>query len=92
MQERVSNMDITRFMTWFVNQVVSIFTKCFNILDSIKFAGTSLLNVIITIAILVPLVGVVFTISQNVSVIGQKSERIRQSKERTQKDGKSRWI
>ena len=92
MQERVNNMDITRFITWFVNQVISIFTKSFNILDSIKFSGTSLLNVIITIVILVPLVGVVFTISQNVSVIGQKSERIREKKERAQKNGKSRWI
>lgn len=89
-------MDITNFITWFINQVISIFTKCFNIMDSIQFAGTSLLKVIVTIAILVPLIGVVLTISQNVSVISQKSERIKEKKERTQaknaSKGKSRWI
>lgn len=76
-------MDISGFMSWFINQVITIFTKSFNILDSIQFAGTSLLKVIITIAILVPLVGVVLTISKNVSVIGQRSERI---KERNNKE------
>lgn len=73
-------MDITNFITWFINQVVIIFTKSFNILDSIQFAGTSLLKVIVTIVILVPLTGVVLTISQNVSVIGQRSEKIKERK------------
>lgn len=65
-------------------------------MDSIQFAGTSLLKVIVTIAILVPLVGVVLTISQNVSIVSQKSERINDKRERTQaknaSKGKSRWI
>ena len=73
-------MDITNFMTWFINQVVNIFTWCFNLLDSITFAGTSLLRIIVTIMVLVPLLGVVLTISRDVSVIGSKSEKIKQKK------------
>ena len=78
-------MDISGFMSWFVNQVITIFTKCFNIMDNIQFGGTSLLKVMITIAILVPLLSVILTISQSVSVIGQKSERIREKRERAKK-------
>lgn len=78
-------MDISSFMSWFVNQVITIFTKCFNIMDNLQFGGTSLLKVIITIVILVPLLSVILTISQSVSVIGQKSERIREKRERTKK-------
>ena len=73
-------MDITEFMTWFVNQVVTIFTKSFEILNSIEFAGTSLLKVIITITILVPLLGVVLTISANENVVGETSKRIKEKR------------
>lgn len=75
-------MDITNFMTWFVEQVVSIFSKMFSILDSITFAGTSLLSVIITIIILGVLIPVILTISQNVSVVGQRSEKVKEKRER----------
>ena len=78
-------MDISAFMSWFINQVISIFSKCYTILDSIQFGGTSLLKVIITIVILVPLLSVILTISQSVSVIGQKSERIREKREKAKK-------
>ncbi len=69
-------MDITNFMSWFVNQVVSIFSWFFNTLDSITFAGTSLLKVSITIVILVPLVGVLLTLTKNSSITVSKSERV----------------
>lgn len=75
-------MDITIFMTWFVGQVVRMFTYFFNLLDSITFSGTSLLKVIVTIVILVPLVSVVLTINQNVNVIGSRSEHVSNKKER----------
>lgn len=81
-------MDISGFMSWFINQVIEIFTNCFNILDNIQFGGTSLLRVIITISIIVPLLGVILTISQSVSVIGQKSERIREKREKASKKSK----
>lgn len=74
-------MDITNFITWFVSQVVNIFSKCYSILDSITFAGTSLLRVIITIIILGSLVGVFLTLSKSVNVIGQRSERIKKKNE-----------
>lgn len=72
-------MDITDFITWFINQVVRIFTWFFTTLDSITFAGTSLLRVSITITILVPLVGILLTIASNPSIRGSRSERVKDS-------------
>ena len=89
-------MDISNFMTWFVSQVVNIFSKVFGILDSITFAGTSLLRVLITITILVPLVGVFLTLSKSVNVMGQRSERISEKREKANSkqadSNSSRWI
>lgn len=78
-------MDISNFMSWFISEVIGMFTWAFNLLDSITFGGTSLLRVLITIIILVPLLGVVLTLSQNVSVIGHRSEKV---KERINKNAK----
>ena len=75
-------MDISNFMSWFISQVFNIFKWFYNLLDSITFGGTSLLKVLVTIVILVPLISVVLTINQNVNVIGNRSERIRNKKER----------
>lgn len=75
-------MDISNFMIWFITQVVNIFKWFYNLLDSITFGGTSLLKVLVTIVILVPLISVVLTINQNLNVIGNRSERIRNKKER----------
>lgn len=75
-------MDISIFMSWFITQVFNIFKWFYNLLDSITFGGTSLLKVLVTIVILVPLISVVLTINQNVNVIGNRSERIRNKKER----------
>lgn len=75
-------MDISNFLSWFITQVVNIFKWFYNLLDSITFGGTSLLKVLVTIVILVPLISVVLTINQNLNVIGNRSERIRNKKER----------
>lgn len=75
-------MDISNFMSWFITQVFNIFKWFYILLDSITFGGTSLLKVLVTIVILVPLISVVLTINQNVNVIGNRSERIRNKKER----------
>lgn len=72
----IHQVDITNFVTWFVSQVISLFGQIFTILDSITFAGTSVLKVIITIIILSSLVGVVLTISQGFTVISNKHEHI----------------
>lgn len=79
-------MDITNFMTWFLSEIVDMFTKIFNILDGITFFGTSLLRVIVVITILVPLLSVVLTISNSTSVIGSRYEKVKKSKERSSKD------
>lgn len=55
-------MDISTFMSWFIQQVVRIFTFVFTTLNSITFAGTSLLKVIIFINIIVPFLYLVITI------------------------------
>ena len=74
-------MDISNFMSWFVNQVVNIFTWSFNLLDSITFAGTSLLKVCITISILIPLVFTIITVGKNSSIKVARSERVKESKD-----------
>lgn len=73
-------MDITNFMSWFINQVVNMFTWFFGILDSITFAGTSLLKVCITVSILGILIPVLLTIAQNFSIKSSPSERVESSK------------
>lgn len=81
-------MDITNFITWFISQVVKIFTWLFNLLDSITFSGTSLLRVIITIIIISVLLPVILTIGKNSRVIAERSDSIRSSKEKEKHDAK----
>lgn len=70
-------MDITNFMTWFLEQVVDMFTAIFIILDSIEFLGTSLLRVTLTILVLGSLIGVILTIGKNDTYIGGRSSRVK---------------
>lgn len=65
-------MDITNFMTWFLNQVIRIFTYSYNTLDRITFMGTSLLKVSLTIVILGTLLPILLTI---VNTQGIKAEK-----------------
>lgn len=55
-------MDISSFMSWFIQQVVRIFTYTYTTLNNITFAGTSLLKVIIFINIIIPFLYLVITI------------------------------
>ena len=77
--------DITDFMTWFVSSVVDMFSEFFSILDSITFAGTSLLRVMLSILILGSLIGVILTIGQSFNYLGNRSERIISKQEATQR-------
>lgn len=70
-------MDITEFMTWWLSQVLQLFTKIFNLLDSIQFMGTSLLKVILTILILSVLIPVILTISRSTNFVGSKADKIK---------------
>lgn len=83
MQGRVISMDITVFIEWFFDQVISIFAWCYKILDNIKFSGTSLLKVIIFISIMIPLLGVLLTVGKNGSVTSSRSGRVKNKKEGT---------
>lgn len=77
--------DITSFMTWFVSEVVKIFTSFFNILDGITFAGTSLLKVSITILILSALLPVVLTLSHSVNTFTSISEKRERNAEKAKR-------
>lgn len=80
-------MDITNFMSWFVSQVVNIFTQAFNILDSITFSGTSVLKVLVTIIILSTLLGVILTISSpGLSFRGNKSDKVKERNKNNEKE------
>lgn len=74
----ILDYDITTFMNWWFNQVVSITTSWLNILDEFKFNGISLLQFIIIIGILTVLIIVVLP---NFNYDGSSS--VRTSKEKT---------
>ena len=71
-------MDISNFMTWFINQVVSIFTWMFNILNSIEFWGTSLLKLIVTITIISAMIPVLLTIGQTGASITEYNVKVKE--------------
>lgn len=86
MLERVINMDISDFMGWFFDQVVTIFSFVYNTLDSITFFNTSLLKVSVTILIFSALIPVLFTIATTHRVNGSKSERVKKGNSNEEKD------
>lgn len=87
-------MDITYFIQWFINQVVTIFSDLFDILDSITFANTSLLKVIISIVIISTLIPIIMTIAPtgtyNTGEKVGKSERKKIEQEKKNKKGESK--
>lgn len=72
-------MDISNFMSWFIGQVVSIFTRLFAILQSIQFLGTNMLELIIAITILGALLPVILTIPTGMIKMGVNSAFERRS-------------
>lgn len=82
-------MDITNFMTWFLNQVVNIFTYVFTTLNNITFMGTSLLKVILTITILGAMLPVLLTITQTQGVKAEK-RAYRQAKKQAREERKKK--
>lgn len=76
--------NITPFMTWWVNLVVNTFTRLFNILDSFEFAGTTLLEVIISIVIISAMLPILLTIANTITVQSNKAQARRDRKERRQ--------
>ena len=60
-------LDITDFMLWFINQVISIIGQAFTLIDNIQIAGTSLLKIMIVIFIIGTLLPVLLTITQGIT-------------------------
>lgn len=76
-------MDITEFMTWWINQVVRIMTYIFNLLQSIEFMGTNLLAVITTIIIIGVALPVLLTLpTGGIETIIGTGERIKPKKQK----------
>lgn len=68
-------MDISSFMSWFITEVVSIFTYSYNLLNSIQFGGTSLLKVIIFINIIIPFLYLIITVTPTTGQVYEKGYR-----------------
>ena len=60
-------LDITDFMVWFINQVISIIGQAFTLLDNIQIAGTTLLKIMIVIFILGTMFPVLLTLTKGIS-------------------------
>lgn len=61
-------MDITDFMTWFINLFVNFLKYIYNTLDNITFAGTSLLKFSIFCVLIYPIITMLFTLISNRSL------------------------
>ena len=72
-------MDITNFMTWFINQIINMLSKILNILNGIEFMGTSLLKVILFVQILAIIIKILLTVSKNT---GSYIERVNKKNEK----------
>ena len=55
-------MDITSFITWFIESIIGILTWCFNLLNNITFYNISLLQYIISLLILGVILEIIFTL------------------------------
>ena len=60
-------LDITDFMVWFINQVISIIGQAYTLIDNIQIAGTSLLKIMIVIFIIGTILPVLLTITKGVT-------------------------
>lgn len=74
-------MDITNFITWFVNQILNIFTWCFNLLNNIRFYNISLLQYIISLLVLGVILEILFTLV-NSNGIKNSKEYMRKEKKK----------
>ena len=55
-------MDITNFITWFIESILEILTWCFNLLNNITFYNISLLQYIISLLVLGVILEIIFTL------------------------------
>lgn len=80
------NMNVGKFLEWFIQQFVNIGTQVINILDGIIIYGSvSLLDFIIAITILGMFLSLILTIPQNAMNKVEKIGKERKKKERNDK-------
>lgn len=81
------NINIAKFIEWFIQQFVNIETQIINILDGIIIYGNvSLLDFIIAITILGMFLSLILTIPQNAMNKVEKIGRERKKKEKNDKE------
>lgn len=69
-------MDISSFIQWFINQVMTIFTYIWNTLDNITIYGNvTLLDFIITLTIITIFIEIILALPTTASKISGKIER-----------------
>ena len=73
-------MDITSFITWFIESILGILTWCFNLINNITFYNISLLQYIISLLVLGVILEIIFTLVS--------SNGIKNSKEYMRKEKK----
>lgn len=79
-------MNISSFISWFIQQVVNIGTGAINILDNIIiYQGVTILDFIIAITILGMFLGLILAIPQNAMNKAEKSIKESKRKERNSK-------
>lgn len=79
-------MDISDFITWFIEQVVNIGTKTIAIIDSIIiYEGVTMLDFIIAIILLGMFLTIILAIPQNAMNKAEKIGRERKRKEKNDK-------
>lgn len=64
--------DISEFMSWWINQVITIMINIYNTLDSIRFFNTSLFDVIIGTTILSIGIPIFLTIGKGIASKGER--------------------
>ena len=70
--------DMTQFMTWWLNQVLTILQWLWTELENITFMGTNLLDVLIAIVVISIILNIFLSISKGAgSIRDGKSERVK---------------
>lgn len=81
------NVNIAKFLEWFIQQFINIGTQAINILDGIIIYGNvSLLDFIIAITILGMFLSLILTIPQNAMNKVEKIGRERKKKDKNDKE------
>lgn len=68
-------MDIGAFISQFIGSMLSIFSQCFGMLDSISFNGVSLLTYIISVQVMLIVLPLLLTLTSSKGLRGKSKSR-----------------